>query len=140
MKVCLPFSTFCLRLFPSIINNFTAYRLEWSKAYARSERWREEVMLLKEEMWCTLEFLKWRSTNWLDKASQSALKKPLPSPQVLEGLTAYAFQQADIFISLHDHFLSLWCSFASVDGSLDHPPLISTEIEDVMQGVDRGDI
>lgn len=88
-------------------------------------------MLLKEEMQHTLKFLKWRSANWLDKASQSALKKPLPSPQVLEGLTAYAFQQADIFISLHDHFLSLWHSFTAVDGSLDHPPLISMEIKDI---------
>ena len=97
-------------------------------------------MLLKEEMQRTLEFLKWKSANWLDKVSQSALKNPPPSPQVLEGLTAYAFQQADVFLSLHTHFLSLWCSFMAVDGLHDHPPLVPTEIEDAMQGVNGGDI
>ena len=95
-------------------------------------------MLLKEEMRHTLKFLKWKSANWLDKASQSALKKPPPSPQLLEGLTAYTFRQADVFLSLHDHFLSLWRGFTAVDSSSD--PLIPTEIEDMMQGVDGGDI
>ena len=90
-------------------------------------------------MWRTLEFLKWKSANWSAKVSLSAFKTPPPSPLVLEGLAAYAFRQADIFTSLHDHFLSLWRGFTVADASADQPPLVPTQIEDEMQGVDGGD-
>ena len=85
---------------------FLAYQLEWSKCYTRSQRWQEEVELLKEEMRRTLEFLKWKSSLWLSK---TMTKSGLPlSPELHEGLNAYACQQAAVFESLHDHFLSLW--------------------------------
>lgn len=88
----------------------------------------------------TLEFLKWRSTNWLAKASSSALIKLTPSPLIREGLTAYAFRQAEVFLSLHDHFLSLWSGYTALHGSAGQLPPIPTRIEDAMQGVDGGDI
>ena len=88
----------------------------------------------------TLEFLKWRSANWLTKAVSSALNKSPPAPLVLEGLMAYAFRQANIFLSLHDRFLSLWRGCIVLDGSVDQLPPIPTQIEDMMQGVDGGDI
>ena len=88
----------------------------------------------------TLEFLKWRSASWLTKATSPALNKSPPSPLVLEGFAAYAFRQADVFLSLHDHFLSLWRSCTVIDGSADQLPPIPTQIEDMMQGVDGGDI
>ena len=87
----------------------------------------------------TLEFLKWKSANWSAKVSLSAFKMTPPSLLVLEGLAAYAYRQADIFTSLHDHFLSLWHGFAVADALADQPPLIPTQIEDEMQGIDRGD-
>lgn len=87
----------------------------------------------------TLEFLKWRSKNWSAKAS-SALEEPSPSPLVLEGLTAYAFRQAEVFISLHNHFLSLWRGLTVAGALADQPSLIPTQTEDEMQGVDGGDI
>ena len=88
----------------------------------------------------TLEFLKWKSASWLAKAPSSTLKTPPTSLLVLEGLTAYTFRQAEVFISLHDHFLSLWHGFTAVDGSDDQPTLIPMQGEDEMQGVDGGDI
>jgi len=73
-------------------------------------------------------------------ASSSALNELRPSPLVLEGLTTYAFRQAKVFLSLYNHFLSLWRGFTALDGSADQPQSIPMQIEDAMQGVDGGDI
>jgi hypothetical protein len=97
------------------------------------------VELLKEEMRRTLGFLKWKSSHWLAKASPSVFTEPSPSPPVLEGLTAYAFRQSEVFLSLHDHFSSLWRGLTILDSSVSQPPS-STQIEDVMQVVDGGDM
>lgn len=84
----------------------------------------------------TLEFLKWRSSRWavktlkFDRASSSPFH---------EGLAAYAFRQADIFLSLHNHFLSLWKGFKELDGTPDHPTPAPTQTEEAMQGVEGGD-
>ena len=115
---------------------FLAYQLEWSKSYARSQHWQEEVGLLKEEMRRTLEFLKWKSSLWVIKSLNST--RPL-SPALREGLSAYAFRQADIFRSLRNHFLSLWQGLKGLDSSLDCPAPTPTQIEEAMQGVDGGD-
>ena len=88
----------------------------------------------------TLEFLKWKSASWSAKASLSDFTESLPSPAVREGLQAYAFRQADIFLSLHGQFLSLWRGLIPLDASVDPPPPIPAQIEEVMQGVDGGDI
>ena len=67
------------------------------------------------------------------------LKSDLSSPSVFrEGLNAYAFRQADIFTSIHNHFESLWRGLKGLDGSPDYPP-IPVQIEEAMQGIDGGD-
>ena len=116
---------------------FLAYQLEWSKSYARSRRWCEEVELLKEEMRQTLEFLKWKSSRWAAKALELNLSF---SPALREGMSAYAFRQAVIFESLHDHFSSLWQGLRVLGSLPDQPVLISAQFEDEMQGVDGGDV
>ena len=85
-----------------------------------------------------LMFLKWRSSLWSAKALLMFHQPLLPGVQ--EGLTAYAFRQADVFISLHSHFRSLWEGFKVLDTSPD--PLVPTsiQIEKAMQGVDGGDV
>jgi hypothetical protein len=99
-------------------------------------------MLLKEEMRRTLEFFKWKSASWVAKTSSSAFTNMelSPSPIVLKGLIAYAFRQADVFLSLHNHFLSLWRGLTVLDNSANQLPPIPAGIEDTMQGVDGGDI
>ena len=116
---------------------FLAYQLEWSKSYARSQRWQEEVELLKEEMRRTLEFLKWKSSLWSSKASFRP-DDPLSSA-LHEGLTAYALRQANVFISLHDHFRSLWQGFKTLDSSSSELAPATVQLEEMMQGVDGGD-
>ena len=84
------------------------FRLEWSKAYARKARWNEEVILLKEEMRRTLEFLDWRSKDWHRKGDHQVISSLAICPFQLEGLSAYACRQADIFRKMHEHFLGIW--------------------------------
>lgn len=84
------------------------FRLEWSKARARQARWREEVLLLKEEMRRVLEFLKWKSNDWLQRGNTETVSSLTTCPYKLEGLHAYARRQAQVFRDLHDHFLGIW--------------------------------
>ena len=117
---------------------FLAYQLEWAKCYARSQRWQEEVQLLKEEMRRTLEFLKWKSSRWSSKAlSKSDLSS---SPALREGLNAYAYRQAAVFASLRDHFSSLWQGLKVLDSIPDQPAPVPVQFEEAMQGVNGGDV
>ena len=114
-----------------------AYQVEWSKSYARAHRWQEEVELLKEEMRRTLEFLKWKSSLWAAKLSGHNH----PSSSALcEGLNAYALRQADVFVSLRDHFLSLWQGLKALNNSPGCSAPTTVQIEEVMQGVEGGDV
>ncbi|KAG6913061.1 hypothetical protein DXG01_009990 [Tephrocybe rancida] len=70
----------------------TGIRLEWVKARARAERWREEVMLIDEEMRRTLEFTSWKARWWIEQ-----VKSRITDSETLnEGLRAYAAEQADV--------------------------------------------
>ncbi|KAJ7113911.1 hypothetical protein C8R44DRAFT_740790 [Mycena epipterygia] len=64
-----------------------ALRVEWCKAYARMRRWREDVVIVDEEMRRTIEYGYWMAAMWEVRATarsrgvDEALK---------EGLAAYA--------------------------------------------------
>ena len=83
------------------------FRLEWSKAYARQARWKEEVALLQEEMRRVLAFLKWKSNIWLRKGDSEVVSLT-SCPYQLDGLRAYACRQAGVFSNIHNHFLGIW--------------------------------
>lgn len=55
-----------------------------------------------------------------------------------EGLNAYAFRQAHVFMSLHDHFLSLWKGLTVPDA--DHPAPVPVRTEEAVEGVDGDDM
>lgn len=65
-------------------------------------------MLLREEMRRVLEFLKWKSWDWLRKGDRKLISSLTTCPYQLEGLRAYACRQADVFSNIHNHFLSIW--------------------------------
>ena len=65
-------------------------------------------MLLSEEMQRALQFLRWKSGNWLQKGSTNAISSLATCPYQLKGLRAYASRQAHVFNALHDHFLGIW--------------------------------
>ncbi|KAF8122930.1 hypothetical protein K438DRAFT_1651868, partial [Mycena galopus ATCC 62051] len=66
-------------------------RIEWTKARARAERWREELLLLEEEMRRVLEFCAWKA-RWWDQRVDSG--RPGINPELAEGLRAYALEHA----------------------------------------------
>ena len=86
----------------------------------------------------TLKFLKWKSSAWLSKTSLSP--NPLLSSALHEGLNVCAFQQVAVFTSLHNHFLSLWCGLKILNNSFVQPALICEHLEEVMQGIDGGNV
>lgn len=78
-------------------------QVEWCKSRARANRAKEEVLLLKEEMRRTLEFLKWRGRWWRSKPASWPETKEL-----LEGVQAYAESQALLQENLHALFKKMW--------------------------------
>ncbi|KAF8209815.1 hypothetical protein K438DRAFT_1960048 [Mycena galopus ATCC 62051] len=69
-------------------------RIEWSKAWARSRRWKEEVRLLEEE-WRQLPVsYAHREQLWVDRTV--AVPKSKLTVEVAAGLIAYATKQAQL--------------------------------------------
>ncbi|KAJ7807698.1 hypothetical protein B0H14DRAFT_3091221 [Mycena olivaceomarginata] len=66
-------------------------RVEWVKARARADRWREELILLEEEMRRVLEFCSWKA-RWWDERVES--RSDSVTPELVEGLRAYTLVQA----------------------------------------------
>ncbi|KIP01314.1 hypothetical protein PHLGIDRAFT_55306, partial [Phlebiopsis gigantea 11061_1 CR5-6] len=64
--------------------------IEWAKAKARASRWSEEVELICEEMRRAITYCTWKANWWQSRAEQ----RPDASPEMREGLRAYALQHA----------------------------------------------
>ncbi|KAJ7615463.1 hypothetical protein FB45DRAFT_1035452 [Roridomyces roridus] len=84
-------------------------RLEWSKAYARVKRWREEEKLLQEEMVRCLLTLRWQAKQWDNRAVPVHYTgKRVYSDTHSQGAMAYAARQAAIWRQLAGRFERLW--------------------------------
>ncbi|KAJ7586193.1 hypothetical protein C8J56DRAFT_1052565 [Mycena floridula] len=79
--------------------------VEWSKARARSRRWREEVKLLKEEMRRVRESLLFLANLWRERATRIRLEE---DAAMRSGLAAYAFLQEDHSLRTQRRFQLLW--------------------------------
>lgn len=90
-------------------------RVEWTTAFARLERWTEEVELLREEMRRVVAFLEWKSKDWLAKVD---VRGENLAPGIRSGLNAYARKQAAIHHNLAASFATFW-----------HPTLSSYGLE-----------
>ena len=91
-------------------------RVEWAQSIARADRWEEEVTLLQEEMRRVVQFLEWRSENWLSKVD---IRADSVLPMVQAGLSAYAKKQSALFHNLAVRFCQYWRS-ALISLSLPH--------------------
>ncbi|KAJ8515113.1 hypothetical protein ONZ45_g7437 [Pleurotus djamor] len=80
-------------------------KAEWAQSRARAHRWTEEQDLVVEEMRRVLAWLRWRCTWW---KSQGPLQSEAITPDLAEGLIAYAEKQTSILTSLHCRFLKMW--------------------------------
>ncbi|KAG1789262.1 uncharacterized protein HD556DRAFT_1433768 [Suillus plorans] len=85
-------------------------RVEWAKSCARAQRWSEEVLLLKEEMRRTRQFLAWRAEQW-----QSITDLSHKDTQIVAGAIAYAHRQAAVQHALLSRFTFLWTNGAAAD-------------------------
>ncbi|KAJ7446784.1 hypothetical protein FB451DRAFT_1343526 [Mycena latifolia] len=69
-----------------------ALRVEWCKAYSRTRRWHEDIVLVDEEMRCTIEFGAFMAGTWWLRATARTERV---SPELEEGLRAYAMEHVD---------------------------------------------
>ncbi|TRM57974.1 hypothetical protein BD626DRAFT_411071, partial [Schizophyllum amplum] len=99
-----------------------AVRVEWAKARARSERWREEVDILKEEMRRVLRFLQWRVGWWKTRAAFQADVDPAGRA----GIQAYAQRQAHLMQQLQTAFHATWSVGTGMAALVDSPELATT--------------
>ncbi|KAI3998192.1 hypothetical protein K525DRAFT_275486 [Schizophyllum commune Loenen D] len=83
-----------------------AIRVEWAKARARSERWREEVMLLEEEMQRVLRYLAWTSEEWARRAGSIQTR----DAYMRAGLQAYALRQGTLVDAVAHSFRGRWAT------------------------------
>jgi hypothetical protein len=67
-------------------------------------RWSEEVLLLWEEMRRVLQFLEWHAHWWEGRQTLHDGS----SPELAEGMSAYACKQANIRRSIRTSFKHLW--------------------------------
>lgn len=85
-------------------------RVEWQKSRARLARASEEMMLLRDERERTLVSLEYDAKRWEERASGW---KGM-TPEVADGVSAYAAKQASGRRRLADHFKGKWMHTAPV--------------------------
>lgn len=78
--------------------------IEWTKTKARAEIWQEEVLLLKEEMRRAIVDMEWWAQQWNTRVNAH----PNVSPDLLQGLMAHAYKQADIQTSFAANYAQKW--------------------------------
>ncbi|KAJ3500512.1 hypothetical protein NMY22_g19238 [Coprinellus aureogranulatus] len=81
-------------------------RVEWGKSYARVQRYKEEIMLVKEEMRRTVRFFVWKEARW--RGTMTSWEGQLITREYAEGLRAYAERQARLCQRLRESFLDKW--------------------------------
>ncbi|KAJ3543012.1 hypothetical protein NMY22_g3295 [Coprinellus aureogranulatus] len=81
-------------------------RVEWGKPYARVQRYREEILLVKEEMRRTVRFFTWKETQW--RRAWTAWEGHSISSEYAEGLRAYAERQGKLCRELRESFIQQW--------------------------------
>jgi hypothetical protein len=92
-----------------------ALRVEWAKTRARKDRWLEEVLLVKEEMRWALVTWEHRAKIWDERTAVRMINSL--SPELSEGIRAYAIQQARILRRRADAFNKLWSALTATSGS-----------------------
>ncbi|KAJ7138999.1 hypothetical protein C8R44DRAFT_938433 [Mycena epipterygia] len=88
----------------------TGLRVEWAKAWARMQRWTEEVDLLKEEMQHVPITLRHAAGWWEDRRKVDEF-----SGEHAEGVQAYTARQADLRRRLATSFGDMWVGLAEME-------------------------
>ncbi|KIJ35542.1 hypothetical protein M422DRAFT_51435 [Sphaerobolus stellatus SS14] len=83
--------------------------IEWAHARARAMHWREEIMLLCEEMRRCVRYFRWRARWWEDQQCLRVVEDHLQ-----EGITAYALEHAQLFWNIGQQCEDRWVPFINV--------------------------
>ena len=79
-------------------------RVEWAKSRARMLRWKEEELLVQEEMRRVIEYLTWKAEWWHEHRSLRTDADPL----LLSGISGYANKQASICLQIAQRCAYYW--------------------------------
>jgi hypothetical protein len=95
-----------------ILSQLPGLRVEWSKCYARGERWIEEVDLTCEEMRRILSYFVWRAEWW---TRQGLLREDVEE-EMQEALIAYSTEQSQMLLAMGEQFASQWYPLLVANG------------------------
>ncbi len=99
-------------------------RVEWAKTKARAMHWGEECHLLVEEMQHVLQALESKALIWDSRRAERASV----TPEVAEGLSAYAAKQAWTLRQLALVFAKMWVPFLSRHRKALSDTMVGTEV------------
>jgi hypothetical protein len=80
------------------------FRIEWAKSRARYLRWREEVLLVMEEMRRVIAYGEWKAQWWINCLQAP----PLVLTPLTEGLNAYAREQYIFEVQFQEKLEDAW--------------------------------
>lgn len=108
-------------------------RVEWAKSRARALRWREEVLLLKEEMRRVIVYFEYKASWWVERNNAEGREA---SPALAEGLYAYAAGQAQLQRDLASTFSKKWAPVLA--GEVGNEDAEGVESDDELDGAGAG--
>jgi hypothetical protein len=79
-------------------------RVEWAKARARMMRWKEELMLIQEEMRRVIVYHQWKANWWRERA----LMQNHEDQVISSGISGYAHKQAAICVRMAEQCAWHW--------------------------------
>lgn len=91
---------------------YVALRSEWAKAWARTRRWAEEVVLIKEEIRRVLQYHEHRALWWEERRDGGVAI----SSSHAEGIAAYAHDQANLHRKMAAHCIEVWGGIEEREG------------------------
>lgn len=80
-------------------------QVEWVKARARMMRWKEELLLVQEEMRRVIAYHRWKAAWWKDRSFLHT------DPVIASGISGYAYKQAGICIQLAEQCAVYWLPY-----------------------------
>ena len=79
-------------------------RTEWAQTRVRMCQWKEELLIIQEEMRRVLVFFEWKSVWWLEQANRRVSLEP----SVESGVVAYAHKQSTLCLCMAIRCAAYW--------------------------------
>jgi hypothetical protein len=103
-------------------------QVEWVKARARMMRWKEELLIVQEEMRRVLAYQQWRAAWWKERNFQHS------EPAIVSGISGYAHKQAAICIQMAEKCALYWLPHLEENGIV---PSWASDYDHLLEVADR---